>query len=115
MSDILRTGEDLWKLSDSAEHLPDQPIRTAEGGIDFGPDTNQSARDGKLEVIALGVQRDDPTKDRFAFVSTLRVLRNDARSNLNLLTESQNTSKDRATSNAAFQVVDLGTRFIDVE
>ena len=115
MSDILRTGEDLWKLSDSAEHLPDQPIRTAEGGIDFGPDTNQSARDGKLEVITLGVQRDDPAKDRFAFVPTLRVLRNDARSNLNLLTEPQNSSEDRTTSNTPFQIVNFCTGFVDVE
>jgi len=54
-SDISHTGEDLWKLSDSTEHLPDQAICTTKGGVDFGTNTDQSARDGKLEVVALGV------------------------------------------------------------
>ena len=51
----LHTGEDFWKLSDSAEHLPDQTICTAKGGVDFGTDANQSTWDGKLEMIALGM------------------------------------------------------------
>ena len=55
VSDVLHTGEDLWKLSDSTEHLPNQAIRTAESGVDFSTNTNQSTRDGKLEVVALGM------------------------------------------------------------
>ena len=115
MDSILHTGEDFWKFSDSAEHLPNQPIRTAEGRIDFGTNTNKSTWDGKLEMVALGMQRDDPTKDGFAFVPTMRVLCNNTGSNLNLLTEPQNTSEDRTTGDAAFQVVNFSTRFIDVE
>ena len=55
MSNIVHTGEDLWELSDSTEHLPNQAIRAAESGVDFGANTNQSTWDGKLEVVALGV------------------------------------------------------------
>jgi len=105
----------LWELSDSTENLPNQAIRTAESGVDFGTNTNQSTWDGKLEMVALGMQRDNPAKDRFAFVPTLRVLRNDTGPNLNLLTEPQNTSEDRATSNTTFQIVNFGTGFVDVE
>jgi hypothetical protein len=48
-------------------------------------------------------------------VPTLRVFCNDAGSNLNLLTEPQNAGEDRATSNTTFQIVNLGTGFVDVE
>lgn len=115
MGDILHTGEDFWELSDSTEHLPNQAICTAESGVDLGTDTNQSTWDSKLEMIALGVKRHDTAKNRFAFVPTLRVLRNDTRPDLNLLTEPQNTGEDRATSYTTFQVVDFSSGFIDVE
>lgn len=114
-NNILHTGEDLWKLPDSTEHLSNQAICTAESGVDHGTNANQSTWDGKLKVIALGMQRDDSAKDGFALVPTLRVFCNDTGSNLNFLTEPQNTGKDRATSNTTFQVVNLGTGFVDVE
>jgi hypothetical protein len=55
MDDILRTGENLWKLSNSTEHLSNQAICTTESRVDLGPNTNQPTWDGKLEMVALGV------------------------------------------------------------
>lgn len=110
-----QTSEDFWKLSDSPEHLPDQAICTTKSRVDLGSNTNQSTWDSKLQVVTLGVQRDNSTEDGFAFVPTLCVLRYDTRSNLNLLTEPQDTGEDRAASDTTLQVVNFGTGFIDIE
>lgn len=112
---MLHTSEDLRKLSNSPKHLPDQTVRTAEGGVDLGPNTDQPTWDGELQVVALGMQRDDSTEDGFASVPALRVLRDDTRSNLNLLAESQNAGEDGATSNTTFQVINFCARFVDIE
>ena len=109
------TSEDFWKLSDSAKHLSNQAVRTAKSRVDLGADTNQSTWDGKLEMVALGMQRDDSAEDRFAFVPSLSVLCNDARSDFDLLAHPKNAGEDRATSNTTFQVVDFSTGFVDIE
>ena len=109
------TSEDFGKLSDSPKYLSDQAVRTTKSGVDLGANTDQSTWDGKLEVVALGMQRDNSAEYRFAFVPTLRVLCNDTRSNLDLLTEPQNAGEDRSAGNTAFQIINFCAGFVDVE
>lgn len=92
-----------------------QTIGTAEGRVDAGTNTNQTTRNGVLEVVGLGVERDDATEDGCALQSTAVVTRDDSRSNLNLVAELDDAVQDGTTSNTALEVVDLGTRLVDVK
>jgi len=112
---MAHTSEDFWKLPNSPEYLSDQAVRTTESRVDLGTNTDQPTWDGKLEVVALGMQRDDSAEDGFAFVPTLRVLCNNTRSNLDLLTEPQNAGEDRSAGNSAFQIINFCAGFVDVE
>ena len=110
-----RTCVHLWKLPDGAQYLSHQPICPAERRIDLGSDTDQSTGYGKREVIALGVQRDDLTKDRFTSISSRVVFGHDPWSDLYFLAEVEDTSEDGATGDTSFQLVDLSSRFVDVK
>ena len=66
-------------------------------------------------MVALGVQRNDAREDGLAPIAALRVLRDDARADLDLLAEAEDASEDRATSNAALELVDLRAGLVDVE
>lgn len=110
-----RTREDLRQLANGAEHLTDETIRTAKRGVDSRTDTNETAWHSKLQMVVLGVQRDDATEDRLALVPALRILGDDAGTDLDLHAEAQDTRQDRATSDTTLELVDLGTGLVDVE
>ena len=95
--------------------MSDKPICTAERRVDLGANADQPARDSKREVIALGVQRDNPTKDRLAPVSARVVLGHNPGSDFDFLTEMEDAGEDRATGDAAFELVDFSTGFVDVK
>lgn len=108
-------GKDFGKLADAAQHLTDETVGTAQGRVDFGSHTNQSSRNRKLEVILLGKQRHDAGIDGPAANVALLVLGDDARSDLDFVAELQNTLQDGTSGDASFELVNFGTRFVDVE
>ena len=110
-----RTCVHLWKFPDRAQYLPHQPICTAKRRVDLGSDTDQPTGYRKREVIALGVQRDDLAKDRFTSVPSRAVLGHDTGSDLDFLAEVEDTGEDGASGDAAFEFVDFGTGFVDIE
>lgn len=106
---------DLGESSLESENETDETIGTAEGGVDAGSDTDETTGDGVLEVVGLGVERDDATEDGCALESTVVVTGDDTRANLDLVAELDNTVEDTATSNTTLEVVDLSTRLVDIE
>jgi len=77
--------------------------------------TNETAGDGKLEVISLSKKRDDLRKDGAAADLALGILGNDARSYLDLVSKLEDTAENRATSNATLEDVDFGAGLVDVK
>jgi len=61
------------------------------------------------------MKRHDSAENGLAFVSTLAVLRHNSRTNFDFHSDFQDTSEDGATSNASFEFVDFGARFVDIE
>lgn len=61
------------------------------------------------------MQRDNSAENRLAFMSALCVLRDDAGTNLDLLAKTERARKDRATSDTTLEIINLCTRFVDVE
>ena len=61
------------------------------------------------------MQGHDPAEDRFALVTSLCVLRDDARPDLHFLAKPEHAGKDGATGDAALELVDLRTRLVHVE
>lgn len=104
-------GESALETQDET----DETVGSAEGRVDAGTDTDQAAGHGVLEVVGLGVKRDDSAEDRRALEGTRIVSRNDARSDLDLIAQLDDTVENTATSDTTLQVVDLGTRLVDVE
>ena len=66
-------------------------------------------------MVALGVQRDDLAKYRFRTVSSRVVLGHDAWPDLDFSPEVEDTGEDGATGDTSSQVVDFGSRFVDVK
>ena len=98
-----------------AENLPDEPVCAAQRRVDLRPDADQPAGHRELQLVRLGVQRDDPRVDRLAAVPTRAVLRDDARSDLDLHPEAQDARQDRPARDAAFELVDLRAGLVYVE
>jgi hypothetical protein len=103
------------ELATETKDETDQTIGTAEGGVNTGTNTDETTGDGELQVVVLGEQCDDSGEDGLALNLALLVLADDTGSDLNLVTELQYTSQDTATSNSTLQVLNLGTRLVDIE
>ena len=114
-SSMKRACVDLWELSNGTEHLSDKPIRTAQRRINLRPNANKATRDSKLQVVVFRKQRDDPREDGLAPILACCVLRDDTRSDLDLHTEFEHARKNRATSDAALELVDLRSGLVHVE
>ena len=95
--------------------MTNETIGTAKRRVDPRTHTNQSSRDRELQVITLCMQRDDAGEDRLAPIAALCVLCDNARPDLDLLSEAEDTGEDGTASNTALELVDLGTGFVDVE
>ena len=61
------------------------------------------------------MQTHDPAEDRFAPIPALGVLCDDARTNLDAHAEFEDAFQNGAASDAALEIVNLGTGFVDVE
>lgn len=57
----------------------------------------------------------DAAEDGFALIASCVVLRDDAGSDLDLLSEAQDTREDGAAGDTAFEIIDLRTRFVHIE
>ena len=77
--------------------------------------TNQTAGDGEFQVICLGEQGDDSAEDGLAPDSALLRFGDNARPNFDFVSQLQDTRQDRAASNTALQIVNLGARLVDVK
>jgi len=111
----LNLSVDGGKLATETKDETDQTIGTAEGGVDTGTNTDETTRDGELQVVVLGEQSNNSGEDGLALNLALLVLADNTGSDLNLVTELQYTSQDTATSNTTLQVLNLSTRLVDIE
>lgn len=106
---------DLGQASLETQDETDETIGSAEGGVDAGTDTDETTGDGVLEVVELGVEGDDSAEDGSALEGTLVVSRDNTGTDLNLVTELEDTVQNRATSDTSLEVVNFGTGLVDVE
>lgn len=106
---------DLGESALETQDETNETIGSAQGRIDSGTDTNKTTGDGVLEIVGLGVEGDDSAEDGSALESTVVVTRDDTRADLDLITQLDNTMKNRTTSNATLEVVDLSTGLVDIE
>lgn len=61
------------------------------------------------------MQRDDLAKDRVTSISSRVVLCHDTWPDLDFLPQVEDTGEDRSTGDTSFQVVDFGSRFVNVK
>lgn len=105
----------LGQASLETQDETNETIGSAEGRVDAGTNTNKATGDGILEVVGLRVEGDDTAEDGSALESTRIVSGDDTRSDLNLVAQLDDTVQDTATSNTTLEVVDLGTRLVDIK
>jgi len=77
--------------------------------------TNETTRNSKFEVVVLGEKRHYPAEDRSALDLALVILADNTWTDLDLVTELQDTSQDTATSNTSLQLLNLSTWLVDIE
>lgn len=106
---------DLGEASLEAQDETDETIGSAESWVDASTDTNETTGDGVLEVVRLGVERNHTREDGRALKSTAIVSGNDTGSDLDLIAQLDDTVQDGTTSNTSLEVINLGTRLVDVE
>lgn len=111
----LNLAVNLRKASLETKDETNETIGSAEGRIDASTNTNKTTGNGVLEVVGLGVERDDSAEDRRALEVTLVVTGNDTGADLNLVAELEKTVKDRTTGNTALEFLDLSTGLVNVE
>lgn len=111
----LNLAVDFGQLALQAENEADKTIGTAKGRVDAGTNTDETTRDGVLEVVGLGVERDDTREDGSALNGTLVIAGHDTGADLNLIAKLDDTVQNRTTSNTALEVINLSTRLVDVE
>lgn len=106
---------DGGELATETKDETDQTIGTAESGVDTSTNTNKTTRNSELKIVVLSKQRNNSGEDGLALNLALLVLADNTGSDLNLVAELQYTSQDTATSNSTLQVLNLGTRLVDIE
>jgi hypothetical protein len=111
----LNLSVDGGELATKTKDETDQTIGTAEGGINTSTNTDETTGNGELQIVVLGEECNNSREDGLALNLTLLVLADNTRSDLNLVTELQYTVQDTATSNSTLQVLNLGTRLVDIE
>jgi len=77
--------------------------------------TDKTTRNGKLEVVVLGEKGHYPAEDGSALNLALVILADDTWTNLHFITELQYTGQNTTTSNTSLQILNLGTRLVDIE
>ena len=77
--------------------------------------TNETTRNSKFEVVVLGEKRHYPAEDRSALDLALVILADNTWTDLDLVTELQDTSQDTATSNTSLQLLDFRARLVDIK
>ena len=108
-------GVDGWQTAFETKYEPNETICSAKGWIHPGTHTDKASWDSKFQVIVLGEERDDSAKDGSTLDPSLLVLRHQSGANLDLVTKLQDTSKDTTTGNTTLEILDLGTRLVDIE
>lgn len=111
----LNLAVDLGQTALETQDETDKTIGTAKGGVDASTNTDQTTGNSVLQVVGLGVQRDNTAEDGSALQGTVVVSGDDTGSDLNLVAKLDDTVQDTTTSNTTLQVVDLGTGLVDVE
>ena len=111
----LNLAVNLRKASLKTKDETNETIGSAEGGIDASTNTNKTTGNGVLEVVGLGVERNDSAEDGRALEVTLVVTGNDTWTNLDLVTELEKAVKNRTTGNTTLKFLDLSTGLINVE
>jgi hypothetical protein len=106
---------DLGQTALETQDETNKTIGSAKRRVDSGTDTNETTRNSVLEVVGLGVERNDSAEDGSALEGTAFVSGNDTRSDLNLITQLDDTMEDRTTSNTTLELIDLGTGLVDIE
>lgn len=106
---------DIGKTALETQDETNETISTAKGRVDSGTDTDETTGNGVLEIVGLGVERNDSAEDGGTLEGTAVITGHDTRSDLNLVTQLDNTVKDRTTSNTTLEVIDLSTGLVDVE
>eukprot|EP00732_Lithocolla_globosa_P004645 Lithocolla_globosa_v1_NODE_4389_length_1447_cov_46.732759.p2 type:complete len:233 gc:universal NODE_4389_length_1447_cov_46.732759:364-1062(+) len=102
-------------MTNCSQHLTDETISSAQGGVDFGAHADQPPGHGKLQVIRLGVQRQNARIDGLAPGSPLAVLGNNPWPHLNLITNLEDTHQDTATGHSSLQTVHFRAGFVHIK
>lgn len=106
---------DGWALVNRRHDHTEQSVGTTESRVNEGTDTDKTTGNGKLEVVLLGVEGDDTRSQRSASADTVGVPGNKTRSDLDFLANLEDTLQDTTTSDTTLQLVDTGTRLVNIK
>mmetsp|Transcript_5189 Transcript_5189/g.32578 ORF Transcript_5189/g.32578 Transcript_5189/m.32578 type:complete len:420 (-) Transcript_5189:290-1549(-) len=107
--------KDFRKGTNRSQNLSHQTIRPSESGIHRGANTNQPARNCKLQVVLLSFQRHYPRVDRGAFEFSLTVLADHARPDFDLHSHFEDTLQNATARHATFDLVHFRSRLVHIE
>lgn len=105
----------LGQAALETEDEADETIGTAKCGVDAGTNTDETTGHGVLELVELGIEGDDAAEDGRALEGALLITRDDAGTDLNFVAELEDTVQNGTAGNATLELVNLGTRLVDVE
>lgn len=111
----LNLSVDSRKAATVTENETDKTICTAKRGVDTGTNTNQTTRNGKLEVIVLSEERHNAGENGSTLDLALLILGDETGADLNLIVQLYNTGKDGTTGNTTLELINLGTGLVDIE
>lgn len=77
--------------------------------------TNETTGDGKFQIVVFRKQRNNPAVNGPALNLALLILAHNTRPNLNLVSKLEHTSQDTTTSDTTLELLNLGTRLVDVK
>ena len=105
----------LGKSALETKDETDQTIGTAQSRVNARTNTNETTRNGVLEVVGFGVEGNDPAEDGSAFKSTVVVTRDNTRADFDFVAEFDDTVQNGTTSNTTLEVINLSTRLVNIE
>jgi hypothetical protein len=106
---------DRRQLTTVTQNETNETISTAQGRVDESSNTDETTGNGELEGVLLGEERLDAGVDRTALNLSVGILGNETRTDLDLVLELDDSVQDRTTGNTSLQLIDFGTRLVDVE
>jgi hypothetical protein len=111
----LQLDVDIGTLSNGSHDVTHQFVSLAQDGIHQGSHSDKTSRNGKLKIVALGEERDNPGSKGLTDEFTSLVGKYLSGSDLDFLSDLEHSAQDTSSRYSSLQLVYRGTWLVDIE